>query len=78
MLNHSCDVTDKAESVCDLYKLPEGYALVPVEPTKEMMLHNSESKHHAWDGPDCPTRETRRLVWGHMSAAVLKGGLSPD
>ena len=53
--------------------VPAGYVLVPVEPTPEMMLHKSGCQHHAWDDPDCPMRETRRLVWSHMLAAAPKG-----
>lgn len=53
--------------------IPAGYVVVPVEPTEEMILHNSECKHHAWDDPDCPMRQTRRLAWNHMLAAAAKG-----
>ncbi|MFC6121753.1 Lar family restriction alleviation protein [Citrobacter bitternis] len=53
--------------------VPAGYVLVPVEPTSEMMMHKSGCQHHAWDDPDCPMRETRRLVWSHMLAAAKKG-----
>ncbi|MEH5097491.1 hypothetical protein PO486_06285 [Atlantibacter hermannii] len=52
--------------------IPDGYALVPVEPTKEMMLHKSGCQRHAWDDADCPMRQTRRLVWGRMIEAVPK------
>lgn len=55
--------------------VPDGYALVPVEPTEEMMLHNSECKHHAWDDPDCSMRETRRRVWAHMIAAASQASI---
>lgn len=55
--------------------VPNGYVLVPIEPTEEMMLHNSECKHHAWDDPDCPMRETRRLVWAHMIAAAPQASI---
>ena len=27
-----------------------------------------------WDEHGCPVSQTRRLVWGHIVAAVLKGG----
>lgn len=50
--------------------VPDGYVLVPVDPTPEMMLHKSGCQHHAWNDPDCPMRETRRLVWSHMLAAA--------
>ncbi len=52
--------------------IPDGYALVPVEPTKEMMLHKSGCQRHAWDDADCPMRQTRRLVWSRMIEAVPK------
>jgi len=52
--------------------VPDGYALVPIEPTKEMMLHKSGCQRHAWDDADCPMRQTRRLVWGRMIEAVPK------
>lgn len=55
--------------------VPAGYVLVPVEPTPEMMLHKSGCQHHTWNNPDCPMRETRRLVWSHMLAAAPK---APD
>lgn len=50
--------------------IPEGYVMVPKEPTEAMMLHNSGCQHHAWDDPDCAMRQTRRLVWSHMLAAA--------
>ena len=50
--------------------LPDGWKLVPVEPTEEMMLHNSGCQHHAWDDAECTLRQTRRLVWSHMIAAA--------
>lgn len=51
-------------------EIPEGYALVPIEPTEAMMLHKSECKHHAWNDHDCPMRQTRRLVWAYMIEAA--------
>lgn len=50
--------------------VPEGWKLVPVEPTEEMMLHNSGCQRHSWDDADCALRQTRRLVWAHMLAAA--------
>ncbi|MEL0550180.1 hypothetical protein QFI96_000435, partial [Raoultella sp. TW_WC1a-1] len=50
--------------------IPEGYVMVPKEPTEAMMLHNSGCQHHAWDDPDCAMRQTRRLVWSHMLSAA--------
>ena len=50
--------------------VPDGWKLVPVEPTKEMMLHKSGCQHHAWDDAECSMRQTRRLVWAHMIAAA--------
>lgn len=51
-------------------EIPEGYALVPIEPTEAMMLHKSECKHHDWNDHDCPMRQTRRLVWAYMIEAA--------
>lgn len=50
--------------------VPDGYVMVPKEPTEAMMLHNSGCQHHAWDDPDCAMRQTRRLIWSHMLAAA--------
>ncbi|HDH1304600.1 TPA: DUF551 domain-containing protein [Klebsiella quasipneumoniae subsp. similipneumoniae] len=50
--------------------IPNGYVMVPKEPTEAMMLHNSGCQHHAWDDPDCAMRQTRRLIWSHMLAAA--------
>ncbi|MDI3218330.1 hypothetical protein QK309_21920 [Klebsiella quasipneumoniae] len=50
--------------------IPDGYVMVPKEPTEAMMLHNSGCQHHAWDDPDCALRQTRRLIWSHMLAAA--------
>lgn len=52
--------------------VPEGWRLVPVEPTTEMMLHNSSCQHHAPDDMTCPMRRTRSTIWGHMLAAAPK------
>ena len=52
--------------------IPDGYVMVPKEPTEEMMLHNSGCQHHAWDDPDCAMRQTRRLIWSHMLTAALR------
>lgn len=52
--------------------IPDGYVIVPKEPTKEMMLHKSGCQHHAWDDPDCAMRQTRRLIWSHMLTAALR------
>lgn len=50
--------------------IPDGYVMVPKEPTEAMMLHNSGCQHHAWDDRDCAMRQTRRLIWSHMLAAA--------
>ncbi len=60
----------QAEPVSPRYTLPDGWKLVPVEPTEAMMLHKSGCQHHAWDDADCAMRQTRRLVWAHMLAAA--------
>ncbi|HEY4295527.1 MAG TPA: hypothetical protein VGM85_03565 [Paraburkholderia sp.] len=44
--------------------------LVPVEPTPEMILHNSDCQHHAWDDKNCPMRAGRFKVWRNMLAAA--------
>ena len=59
-----------AEPVSQPYTLPDGWKLVPVEPTAEMMLHKSGCQRHAWDDQDCSLRQTRRLVWANMLAAA--------
>lgn len=51
--------------------IPDGYVMVPKEPT-EVMLHKSGCQHHAWDDPDCAMRQTRRLIWSHMLTAALR------
>ncbi|WOX99948.1 hypothetical protein [Dickeya fangzhongdai] len=50
--------------------IPDGYVMVPIEPTEAMMLHKSGCQHHAWNDPDCAMRQTRRLIWSHMLAAA--------
>lgn len=50
--------------------IPDGYVMVPKEPTEAMMLHKSGCQHHAWDDPDCAMRQTCRLIWSHMLAAA--------
>ena len=53
--------------------IPDGYVMVPKEPTEAMMLHKSGCQHHAWDDPDCAMRQTRRLIWSHMLASAPTG-----
>lgn len=73
----SCD-DDRIEAVKTVLRglagnspaIPNGYVMVPKEPTEAMMLHNSGCQHHAWDDPDCAMRQTRRLIWSHMLAAA--------
>ena len=50
--------------------VPDGYVLVPVEPTAEMMMHESSCQHHAADDMSCPVRRTRRNIWARMLAAA--------
>ncbi|MGG8215751.1 hypothetical protein PGO57_14890 [Klebsiella aerogenes] len=52
--------------------IPDGYVMVPIEPTEAMMLHKSGCQHHAWDDPDCAMRQTRQLVWSLMIAAATQ------
>nr|EKU7610105.1 hypothetical protein [Citrobacter freundii] len=51
---------------------PDGYVLVPKEPTEAMMLHKSGCNDHPWDDPECVMRQTRRLVWAHMLEAAAQ------
>lgn len=48
----------------------DGWKLVPIEPTSEMILHNSDCSHHAWDDKECPMRAVRFKVWRNMIAAA--------
>ncbi|ENE4776394.1 hypothetical protein ABNJ14_004585, partial [Klebsiella variicola] len=72
------DFREKAQYIWDSARetqqpapvVPDGYVMVPKEPTEAMMLHNSGCQHHAWDDPDCAMRQTRRLIWSHMLAAA--------
>ncbi|CCS30235.1 hypothetical protein [Salmonella enterica] len=64
----ACRAAMQAEPVTAA-TVPDGWKLVPVEPTEAMMLHKSGCQHHAWDDADCAMRQTRRLVWAHMLAA---------
>ncbi|MDE5425558.1 hypothetical protein [Raoultella ornithinolytica] len=50
--------------------IPDGYVMVPIEPTEAMMLHKSGCQHHAWNDPDCAMRQMRRLIWSHMLSAA--------
>lgn len=50
--------------------IPDGYVLVPKEPTEAMMLHKSGCQDHPWDDPECVMRKTRRLVWANMLEAA--------
>jgi hypothetical protein len=50
--------------------IPDGWKLVPVEPTPEMMLHGSNCQHHPWDDKECPMRNSRRSIWKHMCEAA--------
>lgn len=47
-------------------RVPDGWKLVPIEPTEAMMLNESGCQHHAWDDANCPMRESRRIIWKHM------------
>ncbi|CAH2910816.1 MAG: Phage protein [uncultured Paraburkholderia sp.] len=48
----------------------EGWKLVPVEPTEEMMLHESTCKHHAAFDMSCVARENRMRIYRAMLAAA--------
>ncbi|MGU5684429.1 hypothetical protein ACV1DN_09480 [Aeromonas allosaccharophila] len=58
--------------------VPEGWQLVPIKPTPEMVLHKSGCQHHAHDDMTCAARRTRELVWGHMLAAAPTPDHFPD
>ncbi|HBT4563362.1 hypothetical protein [Klebsiella pneumoniae] len=64
------EIMERLLSACNSPAIPDGYVMVPKEPTEAMMLHNSGCQHHAWDDPDCAMRQTRRLIWSHMLAAA--------
>jgi len=51
------------------HSVPEGWKLVPVEPTKEMMLNGSSCQHHGHDDLTCVQRQARRGIWSKMLAA---------
>lgn len=51
-------------------RVPDGWKLVPIEPTEAMMLNESDCQHHAWDDANCPMRESRRFIWKHMIEAA--------
>ncbi|UXO69951.1 hypothetical protein [Pantoea dispersa] len=51
-------------------RVPDGWKLVPIQPTEAMMLHESGCQHHAWDDANCPMRESRRIIWKHMIEAA--------
>lgn len=56
-------------------QLPQGWKLVPIEPTKEMMLNGSSCQHHGHDDLTCVQRQTRRGIWSKMlDAAPAQGG----
>lgn len=71
------ECSDMAKELLALRKglgIPDGWKLVPIEPTAEMMLHNSSCQHHAWDDQECSVRQLRRNVWGNMIAAAPAPG----
>ncbi|MFL9943670.1 hypothetical protein [Paraburkholderia graminis] len=49
--------------------VPEGWKLVPVEPTDEMMLQESTCKHHAPFDMSCSARSNRMRIYRAMLAA---------
>lgn len=48
--------------------IPDGWKLVPVEPTWEMLSANGCVKHH--DGQECSHHENRKRIWRAMLAAA--------
>lgn len=63
------------EQVAQAGQVPEGWKLVPIEPTKEMMLNGSSCQHHEHDDTACIQRQSRRGIWSKMlAAAPAQGG----
>lgn len=55
-------------------QVPDGWKLVPIEPTKEMMLNGSSCQHHGHDDLTCIQRQARRGIWSKMLAAAPAQG----
>lgn len=75
----------QSEPVSKPYKLPDGYALVPIKPTEDMVIHGFESEPSegfsetdAWEAYEamsgCQQAAHRaELCWAAMIAAAPKG-----
>lgn len=50
--------------------MSQEWKLVPVVPTKEMMLNGSACQHHDHDDLSCIQRDMRRGIWDKMIAAA--------
>lgn len=70
MVLQQSKVIEKLQQAVKAQAVPEGWKLVPVEPTPEMMLHGSDCQHHAWNDKECPMRNSRRSIWKHMCEAA--------
>ncbi|MDG9854148.1 hypothetical protein N7403_09825 [Pseudomonas nitroreducens] len=64
-----------AAPVAQAWQVPDGWKLVPIEPTKEMMLNGSSCQHHDHDDMSCIQRKMRHGIWSKMiAAAPAQGG----
>lgn len=50
--------------------VPDGWVMVPIDPTWDMLSANGCSKHH--DGQECSHHENRKRIWRAMLAAAPK------
>ena len=76
-----CDLLDRIDAVlagqvpdhfADVSKMvaPEGWQLVPVEPTFAMLAADGCKEHH--EGQECTFHKNRRRIWAAMLAAAPK------
>ncbi|HCK4502995.1 TPA: hypothetical protein N0H38_004475 [Pseudomonas aeruginosa] len=64
-----------AAPVAQAGQVPDGWAIVPIEPTREMMLNGSSCQHHDHDDMSCIQRKMRHGIWSKMiAAAPAQGG----
>ncbi len=60
-----------AQPVSDGCKVPEGWKLVPIEPSWEMLSADGCKEHH--NGQKCLHHDNRRRIWTAMLAAAPGG-----
>lgn len=60
-----------AQPVSDGCKVPEGWKLVPIEPSWEMLSADGCKDHH--NGQKCLHHDNRRRIWAAMLAAAPGG-----